>query len=455
MKNSISLLTFLILPIGLLFCACTGEGDAPTLYHTGTEFILAFLPSHPEGDTQYLYLVIMSEQPSTVTVEYPLKNPTFTETMEIGQAQMETVAIPTSASTGWQEQTPANNAVLVTATNDITVFIWNEKFALLDQALALPMNVLGQEYIVMSKAPTQQKGSEYITVATQDNTKISITPNTGAPINAMLNRGEGFLVASDQDLSGSIVTADKAVFVINGNRCANVPGGTSYCEHLCEVAVPVKYWKTEILARNLPRAEEGDGARKTYYRILASQNHTNIALNGQSLGSFNRGFALELTRSREQLANHFLADKPIFVVQYMNSICDEFPEHASCSDQGASVELAYFGDPTMTNLPTIEQYHTAYSFYRVVGGPQTGSQWLNIIALTEDVLNNQVLLDGAPIEPSSFTPFSTKPEFSHASLVIPDIGLHSTYAPQGHSATIVHLGWHMAFSSPAGMAFKE
>jgi hypothetical protein len=455
MKKTVPLSLCIILAIILLLGTCSSEKDAPDLYHTGNEFILAFLPSHPEGDPHYLYLIIMSSLPTTAVVEYPVNNPTFTETVELNQSDMETVLIPESAASNWQELIPVNNAVRVTATEDITVFIWNEKFALLDQALALPVTVLGNNYMVMSKNPAQPRGSQFIVAATEADTTIDIEQNSGSALQTTLNRGEGVLVASDQDLSGSIVAADKPVFVINGNRCANMPDGTSYCEHLCEVAVPVEYWKNDVLAKNLPRAVEGDGVRKTYYRILASQDNTSIALNGQSLGTFDRGFAREIVRSGQQAANHFSADKPIFVVQYMNSICDEFPGHPSCSDQGAGVELAYFGDPSMTNLPAVGQFHNDYAFYRVVGGPQSGTQWLNIIAATEDAQNGLVLLDGVPIDQSSFTAFSTKPEYSHASVVVTDTGLHTTRSVQGHSAIIVFQGWHMAFSSPAGMVFRE
>jgi len=452
MKKIISIFIWFLIPLICLLGACSSS-DTPTLNHTGTEFILAFLPSHPEGDNPTLHLIIMSEAPSSVVIEYPVNNPTFTETVQVTPSQYRIVGIPYTAATDWQELAPANNALRVTATENITVFLFNEKFALLDQALALPLNVLGQKYIVMSKAPTQPKGSEYIVVATQDSTSIAIEPNSGSPLQAILNQGEGYLVASDEDLSGGIINADKPVIVVNGNKCANMPEGTSYCEHLFEVAIPVQYWKTEILARNLPRALEGAGARKTYYRILASQDNTNISLNGQSLGSYDTGFALELSRSGSQVANHFSADKPIFVVQYMNSICDEFPGHASCSDIGDSVEPAYYGDPSMTNLVPIDQFHDSYAFYRVSGGVQPGYQWLNIIAATEDVQNDAVQLDGVPIDKSSFTAFSTKPEYSHASVPISETGLHSTNSVQGHSVTIIYLGWHMAFSSPAGFRF--
>jgi hypothetical protein len=77
----------------------------------------------------------------------------------------------------------------------------------------------------------------------------------------------------------------------------------------------------------------------------------------------------------------------------MNSIGDEFPGRASCGDQGASVELAYFGDLSMTNLPAVGQFHIDCSLYRVVGGPLSGAQWPGIFAATEDVQNDLVELD--------------------------------------------------------------
>lgn len=459
MKKIIFLFIWLIVPLICLLSGCDGSGIVTSslshLDHKGTEFILAFLPSHPEGDDPLLNLIIMSEVSSSVVIEYPVNNPTFTQTVQVSLSQYQIVQIPFTAATGWQELTPTNNAVRVTATDEVTVVLFNEKFALLDQALALPLDVLGQSYIVMSKPPTQPKGSEYIVVATQNSTSIGIEPNSGSPFQVLLNRGEGFLVTSDQDLSGSMINADKPVVVVNGNKCANVPEGTSYCEHLYEMAIPVHYWKTEILARNLPRALEGDGARKTYYQILASQDNTEIFLNGQSLGTYNAGFALELSRTGSQVANHFSANKPIFIVQYMNSICDEFSGHESCSDIGATVEPSAFGDPSMTNLVPIGQFHHVYSFYRVSGGAQPGYQWLNIIAATDDVQNGSVLLDGVPIDKSYFTAFSTKPEYSHASIPIIQSGLHSSHSAQGHSITIIYLGWHMAFTSPAGIQFGE
>jgi hypothetical protein len=153
------------------------------------------------------------------------------------------------------------------------------------------------------------------------------------------------------------------------------------------------------------------------------------------------------------VANHFSADKPIFVVQYMNSICDEFPDHPSCSDPGQTVETAYLGDPSMTNLVPVGQYHDTYAFYRVTGGGRPAAQWLNIIAATDDVEDGSVLLDGESIEKSNFTAFPTKPEYSHASVPISETGLHTTQSEKGHAVTIIYLGWHMAFTSPAGIKF--
>ena len=144
----------------------------------------------------------------------------------------------------------------MTATEEISIVMKNSKWTISDQALAIPVEALGTQYIVMSKNKGQDYGSEFIVVATQNNTSVNIDPSNYIydPLNITLNRGEGYLYAVNYDVSGTIITANKPVAVVNGNKCASVPDYTNYCEHLFEMAIPVNHWGTEILAANLPRS---------------------------------------------------------------------------------------------------------------------------------------------------------------------------------------------------------
>jgi len=443
------------------------------LDHKGTEFILAFLPTKPRDPLDpldldpELSLIITSDLPADVdvTVEYPVNSPTFTRTVTISRDQPQEVVFDSaSPATAWQPLEVFNNAVRISATGEVSVVMVNKKLqnfgtipnpfidsAIRDKALALPTEALGNDYIVMSKTPAQSQGSEYVIVASQDNTLVITNPILGTPFSIPLNRGEGILIESDDDLTGSIVTSDKPVAVINGNKCANMPTGVNYCEHLFEMAVPVSRWGTDFLARNLPRAIDGDGARRTFYRILGSQDGTQVFLDGAIIGTVGAGGFLEVERDASQLVNHFSATSPIFVVQYMNSTCDEFPNAASCLDVTAPVQESEFGDPSMANLVPVGQFPHIYTF-TCPGG--RGRSWVTVIARTADVQSGRVLLDGRAMESLSFSEFPTMPKFSHASVPV-DSGLHTSRSANGHVITAVWLGWHTAITNPLGVQFED
>lgn len=64
------------------------------------------------------------------------------------------------------------------------------------------------------------------------------------PFDIVLNPGEGYLGNSaltglGGSLTGTIISADRPVGLINGNRCTNVPQGASFFDHIFEVAQPV------------------------------------------------------------------------------------------------------------------------------------------------------------------------------------------------------------------------
>jgi hypothetical protein len=47
----------------------------------------------------------------------------------------------------------------------------------------------------------------------------------------------------------------------------------------------------------------------------------------------------------------------------------------------------------MTNLSAVGQFHDEHSFFREMGGPQSGDQLQNIIAATDDIQSDLVLLE--------------------------------------------------------------
>jgi hypothetical protein len=444
------------------------------LDNKGREFIIAFLPTkerveeNPLDLDPELSLIISTDLIGDiqVTVEYPINKPTFSHMVTVSKNQPQEIILDTAEpSTNWSPNLErSNNAIRVSATNEVSIVMVNKKLqnfgskenpfissAIRDKALALPIEALGEEYIVLSKSPAQPLGSQYVVVATQDNTSVSINgSNFEGTFTASLNRGEGILVEWEFDLTGSIVTADKPVAVSNGNKCAGVPTGINYCEHLFEMAVPTSNWGTEILTRNMPRAVKGDGARTSYYRILALEDYTEVELNGDPIGLLHAGEFLEVERNASQLVNRFFANESFFVVKYMNSICDEFPDAESCPDNlNAFVEEREYGDASMTNLIPLGQFPTNYTFTT-----PGGTVWVNIIAQTDDVQCGRVFFDEVPLDSAIFSAFPNT-SYSHASLPVSGSGLHTSRSAQGHAITEIWFGWHSAMTTPLGIKFEK
>jgi hypothetical protein len=427
--------------------------------HKGREFILAFMPSFnwtDNPDDPQVSLIITSDLPSDVevTVEYPVDTPTFKRTVFVNQKNSAEIIIDSASATGWlpcdgDSCIPANNAVRVSATDEISVVMLHDKPVVRDQALALPVDVLGSDYLIISKTPGVSQGSQFIVVAVEDNTTVSIYPIENKIFDVTLKRGQGILVESYFDLTGSRVAADHPVAVFNGNKCANVPTNDFYCEHLFEMAIPAVYWGSDYFARNLPRTD--GGTRRTFYRMLASQDGTVISVNGSPVGgSYDVGEVMEISLEAAESPVHLSANKPIAVAQYMNGICNEFPEAESCIDKWDGVQIEEYGDASMTNLTAYDQYPVNYTF-EVPGS----NSWINVIASFDDVQCQRVLLDGLPLDPTDFSRFpAPNNDYAHASIPV-ELGLHTSRSAQGHALTAVYLGWHSAMTHPLGIRFPE
>ena len=278
-----------------------------------------------------------------------------------------------------------NNAVRAFADDEFICYMINRKSATTDAALALPVDTMNTEYIVMDYNPTFV-GAQFVVVAGFDNTTVTITPATalsgraaGVPFDVILDRGEGYYAfgastSVTNTLTGSIISSDLPVGVTNGDGCTQVPRGIIACDHIFEVAQPVQSWGSRALVANLPNRTNG-----SIYRILASEDNTNVEQDGVNIGTINRG---EFIETAELTGNHvFEGDKPIYVAQFMT---------------GDSSAGATNGDPAMGNMIPTEQYLSAYTF-STVGGSQFSENFVTIIAEDADVAGGTIKLDGVAV----------------------------------------------------------
>ena len=198
----------------------------------GDEFIITFLKNFQGAATVALHLT--SPEPTDVTVEYPLNSPTFTTTVSVGPGGITIVDLPTEAADAWLNQTVQNNAVhaYTASGNEFVCYMLNLASASSDAAVALPIDTMNTNYVVITWQPTYAAWfpAEFAVVAAYDDTTVAITVPGESPFDIVLNRGEGYLYEALSDLTGTIINSDHPIGMTNGNQCANFGNGS--CDHV-------------------------------------------------------------------------------------------------------------------------------------------------------------------------------------------------------------------------------
>jgi hypothetical protein len=409
------------------------------LDHQGTNFLLGFLPNLATENNPELHLI--SEVTTSVTVEYPVNTPIFTTTVTVSPGATTTVTIPVTAASGWSAGAVGNHAVHAYASEEFVVYMTNGKGLSGDAALGFPVDTMNTTYRVLSALPSQlvpSDRSQFVVVADFDGTEVTITPTgamaggfaAGTPFTLTLNKGEGFLgqgttFGSPGDISGTLIQATRPVGMTNGNVCTNVPQNVFFCDHVFEVAQPVQTWDRATLVGNLPQRTGG-----SLYRIMASEDGTNVTQDGAALITLNAG---QVYTTAVIPGNHvFEADKPMFVAQFMTS-----------QTAGDAVQ----GDPAMGNMISSAQYSTQYTFSTV---PGFGANYVTVLANNSDLAT--ILLDGFPLGAEKFSPIGGT-NYSVATVPLTE-GPHTTSSTNGHGITVEGMDTAVSYLYPGGVSFQ-
>jgi len=373
--------------------------------NTGTSFVMTFHPARQEGGANCIYLFISSEVQTNVRVytrdsagiEHIYKgktipNATITFTIPASEAQPYTrtdgiglreTLLPTQI---WQ-----NRAVRVESDAPIIVYGLTRFQATSDGYLALPTSVLGTSYIVSSYRETSTIDKYSLTpytsiVSAFDNTQVSFfvggNLNTtiktkegaiyrsGNKIDAILNRGDVWLIASNEvysDLGGSLIIANKPVAVISGNHCAYVPSQTAACDFLIEQEMPMNTWGKKYLVTPIAGRKNS-----SIIRIFAKESMTNIQIDGKDFARINSYWGqegegwLEIRANKSgNLPTVISSTKCINVVQY------------NPGQQDDSVT----SDPFQLALTPVEQFQNELAFTTPGGSTATefDKNYINIV----------------------------------------------------------------------------
>ncbi|MDT8282571.1 MAG: hypothetical protein RQ982_07110, partial [Gammaproteobacteria bacterium] len=415
----------------------------------GTEFVFAFQNNHPGAGK--LLLFVTGEQSTQGMVEVPGYEVTpgvsFSEVFTIVANQVTTIELPAAI-----RELPANGSaslgVHLVANDEVTVYGVNLQQYTTDAFLALPVDVLSNEYIVMSYDGLAQfaslnLSSQVAVVANVDNTLVQITPTAdvagnlaGQPFTVVLNRFEVYQLSTNiEDLTGTVIRSSDPVAVMGGQKCADVPslersptgGRIGWCDHLVEMMPPLNTWGQSFAV--IPLATRLKGS---IVRMLAAENGTRVMFGEtpSEVATLNQGefFETVLTDFTE-----IVATGPILVTQY------------SPGQAFDNVET----DPFMMLIPPNEQFLQSYTF----ATPENSfnKHFVNIAVPTTAV--SSVLLDGVALDASLFSLISGS-DLSGAQIPLTE-GSHTLTADQTFGIYVYGFNSFDSYGYPGGMALAD
>lgn len=385
----------------------------------GKEFWVSFL-ENIQGANTVLY--ITSNVINSGTVNVP--GTSWSRSFSIPANGSIAILIPTYVGVEIsQANVILDKAVKVVSEHPISVYAANQNSSSSDASLVLPVNILGDSYIITSYKGVYDNPSEFVIVGTQDNTTVEIVPSAdliggvsaNTPFNITINQGQVYLIKSLRDLTGSLVRSvnvggcnNFAVFA--GVKCTNIPLNKCCCDHLYEQMLPVKSFGMNYITSPLQTRLNGD-----LFRIVASENETLLRINNTINANLNKGEFYDIVLEN---ASSIVANKPISVAQY---------SHSSQYDGVVS-------DPFMIMLSPVEQAIDSIVF-QAFNTPDIEDFYINVIAKT--VYTNTVLLNGLPLSDWQVVP--SKPLYSYTSKRI-SRGTYRINSPYGALTTVYGFG---------------
>lgn len=360
-----------------------------------------------------------------------------------------------------EDQLKSKKGFHITSTEDITVYAASHAQNTTDATLVLPTDALGSHYIVaaynmdMPGNLVSITPSQFIIIATQNNTKINISPSCATArgdndeFEIELQSGESYLVQADtelseseSDLSGTIITSEKPISVFGGHQRALIPYNLSINgsrDMLFEQMPSTETWGKDafvIPAQSVPN-EINQGS--DLYRVYAGFDSTIISINGIAVQQINSGSFSEFPVNG---VSYVSSKKPIMVVYYRKT-------------SGANIPPLPIGDPYMMVLPPIEQYIQSCKFicpdiYRV-SNKEYQKHFVTLITPTRAI--DSVSLDNSKIPSSQFSPI-TGTKYSHTTIEI-EATTHDVSCSSPIGVYVYGYGEAVSYGYVGGMRFEK
>jgi PKD repeat protein len=426
------IILFLTLFINFAF-GVKGQNEVCRKSTEGTDFWFGFMESRNYQSDHYLEITVTAREATTFQIKIGPQEQPYGEVYSVEANRSKQVPIPWEMVEAIGSEEIEDKGIRLISEKPVNVYAlnWNQNSA--DVAVIYPVGSLGTEYFAMCYYPDidmtdPEKGngrnSEFLIVATENATSVEITPSRvthklipkDSTFIVVLNKGQVYQVQSENlpgtrqqgqgDLTGSHIKSNKPVAFYSGSLSTQIPTGKCCWDHLYEQIPPVHSWGLEYYLAPLKTRQQDR------YRIMASQDNTHINITGRSSVVRNRGDFLELVANQNELIR-VLADKPVMVAQYSQSVTVDQPQ--STGD----------GDPFMIILSPVNQSRNDVTFVAyespdlgLVGYTGITKYFVNVI--TADSETENIRLNGEPVE--NFIKF-TEGSFSFAQVPV-EAGTH-------------------------------
>lgn len=411
MKESGCMTKFRLILIFVLFItgriAAQSTTNACVKSTEGTDFWFGFMESRHHQIDHYLELTLTSTHACQFSIYFGNSTSPYTT----GSLQPN---VPYQWRPTWSIVEPIGSEVIekkaihIVSDNPMNVFALNWSPNSADAAVIFPVDALGNEYYAMcyephinenaNGTPNSGKNSEFLVVASVDNTKITIVPSmvtdqlkpANVPFTVTLNKGELYQVQSKNhenlagqgDLTGSHITSDHPVAFYSGSWSTSIPAdaNVSAWDHLYEQIPPVRSWGRKFVTVPL------QGRSEDRFRIIAAEDKTNVRIGNNAPLVLNKGKFYEFRLTKDQ-PSYIESDHPILLAQFMVSNTVDRPAGVSQNN--------WDGDPLMLVISPVDQTREDVAFVAYDSPNIKNKFYVNVVTKIES--SPYIYLDGSPI----------------------------------------------------------